>query len=287
MSSKRVVSCGLFIVLIIALFPALIQGTNQETSRQPQSGLVKNPAGQVGLTTQQLGRMPLAFTKNEGQWDERVLYRTSAGGATVWLTREGITYQYTHRVAREEGGILNKGTPPFHPSEDMIRGKFGHKRDSIEMAVVHAKFANPNPDVTIKAEGMLDYKCNYFLGNDPSEWRTDVPNYSAVVYRDVYPGVDLQLAGGPGGELRTTWAANSEADLAQINFEYEGNVDVSETTDGELLIDAPWGAIRQASVLSQGSHTRNFSLLSPDNSVSPHKTASVTLVYSTYLGGRS
>ncbi len=27
---------------------------------------------------------------------------------------------------------------------------------------------------------------NYFFGNDPAKWRTDVPNYRTVVYEDIY-----------------------------------------------------------------------------------------------------
>ena len=44
---------------------------------------------------QSLSRMPLAFTKNIGQWDERVLFRANAGGASMWFTKEGVTYQFT------------------------------------------------------------------------------------------------------------------------------------------------------------------------------------------------
>ena len=33
---------------------------------------------------------PTAFTKNMGQWPENVLFRTSSGGATIWITREGL-----------------------------------------------------------------------------------------------------------------------------------------------------------------------------------------------------
>jgi hypothetical protein len=47
---------------------------------------------------QSLNQMPLAFTENVGQWDDRVLFRANAGGATMWFTREGVTYQFTRRI---------------------------------------------------------------------------------------------------------------------------------------------------------------------------------------------
>ena len=47
---------------------------------------------------QKMNQMPLAFTKNMGQWDDRVLFRANAGGATMWFTKEGVTYQFTRRI---------------------------------------------------------------------------------------------------------------------------------------------------------------------------------------------
>ncbi|MCX6831617.1 MAG: hypothetical protein NT028_05690, partial [candidate division Zixibacteria bacterium] len=51
------------------------------------------------LAMQSLNQMPLAFTKNMGQWDSEVLFRASAGGATMWFTTEGVTYQFTRHIA--------------------------------------------------------------------------------------------------------------------------------------------------------------------------------------------
>ncbi len=34
-------------------------------------------------TIQSLNKMPLSFIKNMGQWDDRVLFRANAGGATM------------------------------------------------------------------------------------------------------------------------------------------------------------------------------------------------------------
>ncbi|MGA2271405.1 MAG: SBBP repeat-containing protein [Bryobacteraceae bacterium] len=37
----------------------------------------------------------------------------------------------------------------------------------------------------------LPGRSNYFIGTDPARWRTGVPNFAALRYRAVYPGVDL------------------------------------------------------------------------------------------------
>ncbi|MEE8578294.1 MAG: hypothetical protein V3T31_13660 [candidate division Zixibacteria bacterium] len=38
--------------------------------------------------TRNLTSMPLAFTANQGQWDEEVKFRANAGGATMWFAAE-------------------------------------------------------------------------------------------------------------------------------------------------------------------------------------------------------
>jgi hypothetical protein len=56
--------------------------------------------------------------------------------------------------------------------------------------------ANPNPKFVGMEE--LPGKSNYFIGNDPQKWRTNVPNYAKVKYANVYPGVDLVYYGNQG-----------------------------------------------------------------------------------------
>jgi len=234
----------------------------------------------------QMSAMPLSFTKNEGQWDERVLFRTSAGGATIWLTRDGITYQFIRRVSREDANLSRRDGFPVPPGKREGRKLSETEPESIEQAVVHARFVNPNPGIAIEADGLLDYKCNYFLGDDPTQWRTDVPNCTAVVYRDAYPGVDLRLQGA-GGLLTTAWTARAGADLSQVRFHYDGNATVTETDSGELFIEAPWGLLLQSSPTAH----EEVSTAGAGSTVraAPAQTgaSSVTIVYSTYLGGGS
>jgi len=234
----------------------------------------------------QMSAMPLSFTKNEGQWDERVLFRTSAGGATIWLTRDGITYQFIRRVSREDADLSKRDGFPVPHGKREGRKLSETEPESIEQAVVHARFTGANPDLQIDAEGVLDYKCNYFLGNDTSQWRTDVPNCTAVVYRDAYPGIDLRLQGA-GGLLTTAWTARDGADLSQVGFHYDGNASVTETEAGELLIEAPWGLLLQTSPTAR-EEVSTAGVASTVRAASAQTGASsVTLVYSTYLGGGS
>ena len=53
------------------------------------------------------------------------------------------------------------------------------------------KFDGASSSPTIAGDTMLPGKFNFFEGQNPAKWITDVPSYSGVTYRQLYKGVDL------------------------------------------------------------------------------------------------
>jgi hypothetical protein len=256
-------------------------------------------------TIQSLNKMPLSFTKNMGQWDDRVLFRANAGSATMWFTKEGVTYQFTRRI----GG----NTPPVGPlsrgdlkstsasaarNEDipLLRGVRGvSDRDSIEQLVLTAKFVGANPNPEIVAEGQMEYKCNYFIGNDQAKWHTDVPNYEAITLKDIYPGIDLKYSSDGTGQAAYEFIAAPGADMAKIKVAYEGAEETSLDSDGKLILKTKWGDMTAAigsSVNGTGLASPKFTLKSENTlglaagsrSLAETTSGTLTLSYSTFLG---
>ena len=89
------------VVTCVSVFVAVTM-TAVPVALAPQNNGQANASTDNALVVQQMAAMPLAFTENKGQWDERVLFRASAGGTTLWFGRDGITYQFTHRVPRSK-----------------------------------------------------------------------------------------------------------------------------------------------------------------------------------------
>ena len=115
------------------------------------------------------------------------------------------------------------------------------ERDTVEQFVFTAKFVGANPNPEVIAEGQMEYKCNYFLGNDPSKWHTDVPNYEAITLKDIYPGIDLKYSGDGNGQAAYEFIAAPGADIAQIKVAYEGAEETSIDADGRLILKTKWG----------------------------------------------
>jgi len=63
------------------------------------------------------------------------------------------------------------------------------------------KLVGANPNAVATGGDELPGKTNYFIGNNPKKWRTNVPTYAKVKYKGVYPGIDLVYYGNQGGRL--------------------------------------------------------------------------------------
>ncbi len=186
--------------------------------------------------------------------------------------------------------------------------------------ILTAKFLGANPNPEIVAEGQMEYKCNYFLGNDPSKWHTDVPNYEAITLKDIYPGIDLKYSGDGNGQAAYEFLVAPGADVAQIKVEYEGAEETSINADGRLVLKTQWGdMIASLKTPADGARTGSCAWWTSSSTTSPQDlahgdvrqarqvvgfeadrstrlttdgssrqalgTLSVALAYSTYLGG--
>ena len=76
---------------------------------------------------------------------------------------------------------------------------------------------------------------NYLLGEEPSQWVSGLPTYSALVYREVYPGIDL-IYRLTGASLKAEFHVLPGADPAQIRWGYEGAEEVRIAPDGALIV---------------------------------------------------
>ncbi len=267
-----------------------------------------------------IASMSLAFTENQGQWDEKVKFRANAGGATMWFTSDGAYYQFTRRFStssviasdqRERGDLISGRHTELacgEPSSALLSGRQTSpsapdemfQPDSIETMMIKAHFMGSYPNPKMVGLNLMEYKCNYFIGNDKSKWQTDVPNYNAVLYKQVYDGIDLKYYGN-GKQMEYDFIVSPGADFSQIKIQYEGIESISVNTKGELVVKTIWGeVIEQRPIIYQEEKGIRIPVageykLKGDNSFgfelgSSYDPSLLTVIdpllsYSTYLGG--
>jgi hypothetical protein len=155
--------------------------------------------------------------------------------------------------------------------------------------------AEAEPEGTRQLPGRV----NYLVGRDPAKWRTGLHTYGEVVYRDLWPGIDLAFR-GERGTLKYEFRLAAGADVRDIRLAYRGADRVSLGRDGALGIHTPFGLLRDTRPVSYqviagrrlpvesrfvlgGGGAYRFAVGRYD----PRRQLVIDpgLVYSTYLGG--
>ena len=175
------------------------------------------------------GRLPLSFVPNAGQLDPTVRFQVRSAGGTVFFTPSAIVLSLPTRIA------VDTREPP-HPISP-ARGP--QPTVPVSRALVRLVFDQANPAPEISAAQPLPGTVNYFIGNDPEHWHTNLPTYAGVIYRQIYPGIDLHYDGA-NCSLKATYLVAPGADPSVIRWSYEGLGNVRmENLGGDLLVLVP------------------------------------------------
>src|SRR5712692_2932561 len=103
------------------------------------------------------------------------------------------------------------------------------------------KLVGANAETQVFGQDELPGKSNYFRGNDPTKWRSSVPQYARVRYTNVYPGMDLAYYGNQR-ELEYDFVLRPGADPGQIRLRIEGAKKL-RLEHGDLVLRRPEGEV--------------------------------------------
>ena len=155
------------------------------------------------------GQLPMSFIPNAGQMDAAVRYYAQGGGHGFAFTSRGARLSF----------------------QSQKRGEL------LELNFINAAL-NPSLHAQQRASGTV----NYLIGNDPSRWRTGLPTYGQVAYRDLWPGIDLAFGSG-GGRLTYELTLQPGARVTDVGFAYDGSEGLSLDRDGNLLVRTGLGTL--------------------------------------------
>jgi hypothetical protein len=109
--------------------------------------------------------------------------------------------------------------------------------------VLRMKFRNANPAAKVTGVDELAGTSNYFIGNDPAKWRTNLPTYAKVKYEGIYSGIDLVYYGNQR-QLEYDFIVAPGADPRRIQFDVRGAKRIRRDAHGELVLKIGEGEIR-------------------------------------------
>jgi len=208
------------------------------SSAADQPSASNSPATQRARVA--FGNLPLTFEPNQGQADAQVKYMTHWHGYSLFLTsREAV---FAMPIGPQNSAAL-----------DLLRQKQDGLSGTAKSAAVPAASANAesvirmtmpgaNPEPVIASEDQQPGVKNYFIGNDPKNWHTNIPAFARVRYHDVYPGVDVVYHGSR--QLEFDVVVNPGANPDQIELSFDGAKHISTDASGNLILTSEAGELR-------------------------------------------
>jgi hypothetical protein len=246
--------------------------------------------------------IPLTFEANLGQAAPEVAFLARGPRLSTFLTRTGIE-------------VEPRGANPGAP------------RHRLKVAFAQAPQApvqtSERTSEVVKWKGIepLRAHSNYFIGRDPSRWRTSIPHYARAEALSAVPGVDLIAYGNAatdrrGDQLEFDLRIAPKANADDLRVKISGAKDMRLSAAGDLLTRVEnYELVMHKPVLYEESPRRELTcsgttspcplqrhpiegayLLEPDGSVGfriPRRNPRAVLVidpslsvtYSTFLGG--
>jgi Beta-propeller repeat len=289
--------------LMDALFSHLFGKSKRTPRRGYRPGMERledrlSPAAGLAASNSQLladyGQLPLSFEANEGQTAAQVRFLTQANGGTLFLTSSGAVLSLTKPV----GQTFLSANPAIPESGQTGMSAPPNATDGIALAL---DLVGANPNAAVVGLDPLPGISNYFIGNDPSQWHTNIPNYSKVEYQNVYAGINLVYYGNQQ-QLEYEYQLAPGADPSQIRFAVQGAERLSIDAKGDLVLHTAIGdVLEHAPVIYQeiagvqkrvsgqfvllGNNEVGFQVGSYDATLP--LVIDPVLSYSTYLGGNN
>ena len=180
------------------------------------------------------GALPLLFIPNQGQFDSRVVYAVQGRDKSIFFTEQGLTVVLTDKPvaasARKDDRLRRIGSP--EPVAYTPKKRWALKLDFVD--------ANPQarPETLEPAETLV----SYFKGR-PEEWRTGLRASRRIIYRDLWPGIDL-IYSGTVNRLKYDFIVRPGADPNRIRLAWRGADSVQVTEEGQLAVFTPLGTLR-------------------------------------------
>lgn len=228
--------------------------------------------------TEAYGKLPMSFEPNLGQTADAVRFMARGHGYSLFLSQKEATLSLQ---------------------------RYGKSGKIESQSAVRMTIEGASDSASINGDEPTGGRSNYFIGNDPNQWRTEIPNYSSVKYDSIYDGVDLVYYGN-GQQLEYDFVVRPGADPRQIKLQFEGVQDATvDDASGDLLLETGSGTLRQLKpvvyqqtdgvrneIASAYSLKRNGDAYTVSFNVAAYDTTKElvidpVLAYGTYLGGNA
>ena len=171
-------------------------------------------------------KIPFMFEKNIGQHNNESKF--------VLRSKKGVVYFLDSEIVFALMKTIEDNNTEQSIEDKLINVK-NLKQIEYKVNFIKMKLENSNQTPEILGEDEFNCKINYFKGSDSSKWKTNIPIYEKIIYKAVYPGIDLTYYENEG-MLEHDFIIYPNGDVDNIKMYFEGPNKIELNKDGNILM---------------------------------------------------
>jgi gliding motility-associated-like protein len=156
-----------------------------------------------------LKKQVLNYVPNQNQWDEAVRFKTDIQTGHIYFANN--FFRYVYYDGRDIEAV-------HHTKEDSY---FDAYKTKIDCYAYDLTFVNANPKPKVSTFDKRSFYHNYFLGNDAKKWAGNVPVFGAIVYENMFPGIDVK-AYSEQTSFKYDVIVHPSGSIASLKLKYKG-----------------------------------------------------------------
>ena len=125
----------------------------------------------------------------------------------------------------------------------MLRERKAAQVKQPALAGLRMNFLGANSRTQLIAEDPQAGKVNYYLGNDPAKWHSNIPLFGRVNYKNIYPGVSLAFHGA-AKQFEFDYLVSPGADPKVIALGFQGAKQIRTNAAGDLILTTAAGPVQ-------------------------------------------
>lgn len=157
--------------------------------------------------------LPVSFEKNQGQVSPSVDYLSRGAGYTLFVSGNKAEFAFNNWNSSE--------TETHTVSLSILNSQNSLKVEGLEQQAGHI---------------------NYMLGNNPDAWLSNIPLFSELQVKDVYPGIDLRYL-NDGERLEYDFIVHPGSDGQNIELGFDGIDSFRLDDSGALVLETGVGPL--------------------------------------------
>jgi len=192
---------------------------------------------------------------NKGQWDSQVIAKIPLNNGDFWITYKGFKWLEWNSNQLEE----------------LHHDRFG--KHTVSAAVTFLNFNQANPSFNISFEGDSTSEVyNFFKGNDPNKWKSNIKKYSKLVCKNIWTGVKLEIYTTSNG-IKYNWIGTTES-CKNISYTIIGS-ELMANRDNELNFLNAIGSWKEILPISWKMQNQELKRIGIKYNVKKHLSSSI------------